>query len=109
MTNEGTAGIWWADTIRTDRALIALAMLVGLLLGSTLTALAMDRILDAGTESVVVAKQWPAHAPSPWWWRSSGRPTHSTANGGARARRSTSTGCSATPWSANPFDFARLP
>ncbi len=67
MTNEGTAGIWWADTIRTDRALIALAMLVGLLLGSTLTALAMDRILDAGSESVVVAKQWPAHALDREW------------------------------------------
>ena len=67
MTNEGTAGIWWADVIRVDRALVALAMVVGLLLGSTLTALAMDRIADASTQSVVVAKQWPAHALDREW------------------------------------------
>ena len=67
MKNEGTAGIWWADAIRADRALVALAMLVGLLLGSTMTALAMDRTLDTSTQSVVVAKQWPAHALDREW------------------------------------------
>jgi len=67
MMNAGTAGIGWVESFRADRAWLALALLLGVLLGSTLTALAVDRMRESSTTATVVAKQWPHRALDREW------------------------------------------